>query len=248
MTARTTVICAVWHRDSLRHELLHGHQQNLDAQSVEVERIYVLDGGDMPPPHLHGHCVTVHEGLTIYQAWNVALALVATPYVMNLNLDDRLAPDAVARMEQALDAQSDCTLVGGDWQICYTQRATDSVRACFPLNELPFATDWPPVANSITRLGSGDGARGTLGPACLWRMSAHLRAPRYPWRFRDNRPIKIIADALWWTVIQKHLKMKVARLPLIIGNYYSHPESQAEFRNPSRDEHAHFKRVGLSLL
>lgn len=246
--ARSTVICAVWHRDALRHALLQGHQRNLDGQSVAVERIYVFDGDDPVPADLDGTCVRVNKGLTIYQAWNVALSLVSTPYVMNLNLDDRLAPDAVQKFEAALDTQTDVAIVGGDWQICFSQDATDTVRPCYAMQALPFRPDWPPVAFQETRLGSGDGARGTLGPACLWRMSAHIQAPRYPWRFSDGTTIKTIADALWWFVIQNHLKMKVARVPLIVGNYYSHPDAQAEFRNPGANEHELFNKVGLSLL
>lgn len=93
--ARTSIICAVWHGDPNRWELIRGHAANLASQTVPVEPIYVFDGGDLPPNGLAAHCISVNESLTIYQAWNVALSIVRTPFVMNLNLDDRLAPDAV---------------------------------------------------------------------------------------------------------------------------------------------------------
>src|SRR5262245_37251081 len=82
--AQTSVICAVWHGDPGRVELLRGHAANLKRQSVAVSPIYVFDNGDAPPDGLAGRTVTVREKLTIYQAWNVALSLVTTPYVMNL--------------------------------------------------------------------------------------------------------------------------------------------------------------------
>ena len=73
---------------------------NLDRQTVQIERIYVFDNNDMPPPDIRGTVVVVSEKISLYQAWNTALAMVKTPYVMNLNLDDRLAPDAIAVMER----------------------------------------------------------------------------------------------------------------------------------------------------
>ena len=96
---RTTVICAVWHKDPQRELLLRGHRENLAGQTRLVDIIYVFDGGDRPSFDLQSRTVLVSENLTIYQAWNVALSLVETPYVMNLNLDDRLNLDAVEKLE-----------------------------------------------------------------------------------------------------------------------------------------------------
>lgn len=245
---RVTVICAVWNRDPLRHELLQTHQANLDVQTTPVERIYVFDGNDTPPPDLRGTTATVSAGLSIYQAWNVALSLVSTDYVMNLNLDDRLAPDAVEKLLAALDADPEAYVAGGDWHVRYTQHETNLIRPCFPLDELPFDPTWPPAAPSATRLGSGDGLRGTLGPACMWRMAAHLQAPRYPWRFSDNTPVRTIADVIWWFTISHQLGKKLLRVPLVIGNYFSHPDGQAEFRTTGTDETAKFCDIGISPL
>ena len=89
---QSTVICSVWHKDPAREQLLRGHMDNLDRQTAPVDRVYVFDGDDQPPKWLTGQVVVVRGGLTIYEAWNVALSLVRTPYVLNLNLDDRLAP------------------------------------------------------------------------------------------------------------------------------------------------------------
>ncbi|MBV9123876.1 MAG: glycosyltransferase family 2 protein, partial [Planctomycetes bacterium] len=85
MIPQTTVICAVWYADPDRHQLLQGHQANLDRQTVPVERVYVFDNHDLPPAGLSGKTLSVSDKLTVYQAWNVALSLVSTPFVMNLN-------------------------------------------------------------------------------------------------------------------------------------------------------------------
>jgi ADP-heptose:LPS heptosyltransferase len=239
---RTTVICAVWHRDPGRLDLLRGHQACLDAQTVPVDRVYVFDGGDTPPPWLKGRILAAREPLGLYEAWNAALPLVRTPYVMNLNLDDRLNVDAVVRLERALDLGAD--LAGGDWRICFTQSETDAVGPCEPARDLPCHPEWPP--RRTTRLGSGTGDRGTYGPACAWRMDLHGELPRFPWRFQDGSPIRILGDAAWWTLLlarHKHLE----RLPVILGRYSSHPGDQAEFREAPDQEREKLRNLGPAL-
>jgi hypothetical protein len=94
------------------------------------------------------------------------------------------------------------------------------------------------------RLGSGTGDRGTLGPACAWRTALHGEVGRYPWRFADGSPIRIIGDSAWWRVLMAKQKV-LKRLPILVGRYYSHPEEQAEFRNPSEGEEAKLKALGI---
>jgi hypothetical protein len=243
LSPRTTVFCAVWHKDEARFDLLRAHQACLDAQIVPVDRIYVFDGGDRPPEWLKGRCISLNEPLGLYEAWNAALALVRTPYVMNLNLDDRLNPEAVAVFQQVLDEGAD--LVGGDWLICFSQAETDATGPSVESTAIPFHPEWPPQPNRTTRLGSGTGERGTFGPACAWRMALHETLPRYPWRFRDGSPIRIIGDAVWWSQLKQQGKV-LKRVPALIGRYHSHPEGQAEFRNPAEGEHEKLATVGLA--
>jgi ADP-heptose:LPS heptosyltransferase len=242
---RTTVFCAVWHKDSRRLERLRGHQACLDAQTVPVDRVYVFDGGDPPPDWVKGKVVTAREPLGLYEAWNVALPFVRTPYLMNLNLDDRLNPDAVARYQAVLDAGAD--LVGGDWRICFSQEETDAVEPCTASATVPFFPEWPPVPGRTVRLGSGTGQRGTYGPACAWRLALHAQLARYPWKFGDGSPVRVIGDAIWWGLLGK-LNKRLERLPLIVGRYLSDPAGQAEFRNPGDDEHRKLGQHGIQLL
>jgi FkbM family methyltransferase len=243
--ARTTVFCAVWHRDPLRHQLLEGHAENLARQTVPVDSIYVFDGGDKPPAWLASRALCVREPLSIYQAWNVALSLVASPLAMNLNLDDRLAPDAVATLEREI-LRTGAILAGGDWKVCYSRAETDAVELCYPAERLPFVPDWPPASGTSTRLGSGTGERGTFGPATAWRMDAHIGRPRYPWQLSEGTLIQNAGDLAWWTMLSSSPRVKIARLPIVIGHYQSHPKDQAEFRTP--DERALFADPGIALL
>jgi hypothetical protein len=247
--SRTTVITAVWHNDPKRWELLRGHQWNLHALAAPVDAIYVFDNGEQAPDWLVGKSISSKTPLTIYQAWNMALSQVETPFVMNLNLDDRLAPDAVNMLEVAI-LRDQAALIGGEWNIRYTQEETDAVVPAYPASELPFDSAWPPRGGVATRLGSGTGERGTYGPAVMWRMDTHIGAPRYPWRMADGtKLINHGGDLGWWLLVEKHLKKKMTRLPYVIGNYYSHPEQQLDFRATGNDEHAMLASdVGLSLL
>lgn len=246
---KTTVICALWHRDPKMWSLIDGHRENLDKQSVDHRRIYIIDG----TPHIEwkrtidGLVIVVGKPLTIYQAWNAALSIVDTEYVMNLNLDDRLYPDAIELMEDTLDKEKSF-LVGGDWRLCHSQDETDDIfRECGEL-EYPVCETWPPKIQARERLGSGDGTRGTFGPSTMWRMDSHRYAEcyRYPWRFHDGSLIKSAGDAAWWGIMA-HRGMKLSRLPLMIGNYHSHAGEQAEFREDARDEMKKLGVVGVRI-
>jgi hypothetical protein len=211
---------------------------------VPIELIYIFDGGDSTPPSLEAKTVSVQQPL---QAWNVGLSLVQTPLVMNLNLDDRLTINAVEVMENTLLRESACA-VGGDWKICYSQKETDDTYQCYPANLLPFVADWPPKFGTVTRFGSDTGQRGTFGPAVLWRMDSHIRAPRYPWRFMDGTLIRSAGASLWWTILAKHLRRKMLRLPMMIGHYHSHPGDQAEFRPIPHSEFQLMNEVDVSPI
>jgi hypothetical protein len=240
-SARTTVFCAVWSGDPDRWELLRAHQANLERQSVPVSVVSVFDAGDEPPAWVRGVRVIAARPLTIYQAWNVATQVAETELVMNLNLDDRLGPDAVALLEDSISVNG-AALAGGDWRICYSQADTDAVGDAVPARTLPFRPEWPPEPGTVTRLGSGTGERGTFGPATMWRRSLHEKVA-YPWELTSGRSIRIVGDLAWWTIVAKHLKARTLKLPVLIGNYHSHPGEQAEFR--SADEHEVLAREGV---
>ena len=246
MDAQVTVICAVWCRQKDKEALLRGHMANLQQQSVPCAVIYVFDEGDACPGWLTGTKISVASPLTIYQAWNVALSLVQTPFVMNLNLDDRLAPNGVEMLQNALEDDDEAVLAAGDWRICFNAEDTDAVRFAYGIEEEPCPPDWPPVAGVRARFGSGDGLRGAYGPATLWRMSAHVGMPRYPYRFADGSLIRVIGDAVWWKLLENS-RRKLLRLPLIIGHYRSDPASQAEFRTPADGEFEKFASLSISV-
>ena len=231
MAQKTTVFCAVYSKDPDREVLIQEHLSNLRSQTVPVEPIYVFEDGDPVAQSLLGvRSFTANLPLTIYEAWNLAVAMARTPYLMNLNLDDRLYNDAVERFESHIESTK-ADLVGGDWKVCFSQQETNAVATqCFSVTELPHHPQWPPISGRTVRLGSGTGERGTYGPATLWRASAHVGFPRYPYRTSDGMMIRSVGDAVWWTLLRNVLSKHITRLPMVVGNYHSHPVDQAEFR------------------
>jgi hypothetical protein len=245
---RTTVICAVWHQGPLRFELLKGHQSCIARQTIAVESVYVFDGGDTPPPDLKGKVVISREALTIYQAWNLALVTVGTPFVINLNLDDRLACDAIQIFESEMDKGAD--LVGGDWLNCFSQGETDAVGASRSIEGIAVQRANPPPKDVPTRLGCllGDGRKYIgLGHAAMWRMALHREIPRYPMEARDGTLLRVIGDSIWWRLWANRGK-RLVYVPRIIGHYHSHPENQLEFRHSKRTEAACVKSHGLKEI
>jgi hypothetical protein len=230
MTINTSIICAVYSKDPDRFSLLEKHFECLQQQSVEVQPIYIFEDGDIPPKLINGEIIISNRPMTIYEAWNLGLSASRTPLVMNLNLDDRLHMDAIEILEREIgDKKAD--LIGGDWRICYSQSDVDDTGSCYPAESIPFIPEWPPEKGCLTRLGSGTGDRGTYGPATMWRASAHIGWSRYPYRTSEDYRIKAVADTVWWQILQSHLNKNLVRIPSIIGNYHSHPDSQAEFRH-----------------
>jgi hypothetical protein len=208
-----SVICAVPHDEPARDQLLRGHAANLARQTVPIEPIYVFDGGGEIPDWLQGRALSVGETLMRHQAWNVALSVVGTPMVMNLNLEDRLAPDGVEVLEREL-SRVDAMAVCGDWKISDTEAQTDEVEPCYPADRLPIGG----APGMPRRLGSSLEGYESLGPAALWRLEAHMQAPRYPWRLADGTLLHHAAGLAWQTILTEKLCQKIVRIPIILGN------------------------------
>ncbi|WP_431320262.1 glycosyltransferase family 2 protein [Rhizobium sp. YTU87027] len=241
-TALVTVFCAVWHRQNDKHELLKSHYINLRQQSVGVRIVYIFDNGDMPPQWLDADCYVFSRPLSIYEAWSAAVALSKSLFVMNLNMDDRLATNAVELLVGAACASS-AALVGGEWLVCFDKSHLDEPFKAPMLIASEFAPDWPPQPRERLRLGSGAGERGTFGPATLWNTKAVGKY--YPSYFGDGSLIKSVGDSLFWNHFQQR-RLKSTRLPLLIGKYFSSPQDQAEFR--ANQDNELFQRYGLSNL
>ena len=125
------------------------------------------------------------------------------------------------------------TLIGGEWLIRFDHDFQTEHFSAADVKETTFKPAWPPVQTDNLRLGSGSGERGTYGPATLWDLEKVDRW--YPTYFGNREPILSIGDAIFWQCL-KQGGHKLARLPQVIGRYYSSPDAQAEFRPHNDNE------------
>ncbi|MFU1681454.1 glycosyltransferase family A protein [Phaeobacter piscinae] len=237
-----TVFCAVWHKQPNKLELLRSHWANLKAQSIPVEPCYIFDNGDQAPDWLEAPWYSFDEPLTIYEAWSAATALSHTRYIMNLNMDDRLATNAVQTLVATADA-TNSTLVGGEWLVNFDESHLEQKFGVEDLWETGFSADWPPRKQANLRLGSGTAERGTYGRRHFgtWsRWGSGIQAISAI-NHRSNRSETSI---FWQMLADKNCKF--TRIPMIIGRYYSEEGSQAEFR-PHKDND-HLRAHGISLI
>lgn len=58
--------------------------------------------------------------------------------------------------------------------------------------------------------------------------------------------IKGSGDLAWWGILQSNPNARMLRIPMVIGNYHSHPNDQAEFR--TAEERELFIDPGIALM
>jgi hypothetical protein len=63
----------------------------------------------------------------------------------------------------------------------------------------------------------------------------------------DGTLIRTIGDQIWWLMLADRDKT-IIRCPMIIGNYHSHPSSQAEFRHSASVEMEKLLSINVSLI
>lgn len=237
-----TVFCAVWNKQKNKDELLSSHYQNLMKQNLNLEILYIFDENDNVPEWLDASVYCFEDSLTIYEAWAAAVTLCKTKYILNLNLDDRLATNAIEYLLRFIKL-TNSALIGGEWEICFTDSHLNQSFKVSQINETKFYKEWPPKNNLKIRqrLGSGTNERGTFGPSTLWDLEKIGKW--YPTNFNNGEKITSIGDSIFWSLLGM-LKLKRHRIEMLIGKYLSDPNNQAEFRN--YNEWDKFKSTGVT--
>ena len=114
------------------------------------------------PEWLKARAVSVQEPLTIFPGLECgAVAGGPRRWLMNLNLDDRLAPDAVEVLETRHPSAARDRGGRRVEHLLFASSETDAVEPCYPAERLPYCAEWPPPPRTRTRLGSGTGDRST---------------------------------------------------------------------------------------
>lgn len=248
MSEEITVVCSAWHKQENLNLYFRQHLHSLLKQTIPIKIIYVFDGGiklDAPSPNIT--MVSVSDEIRVAEAFNIGLALTNTPYFAALNLDDFYFRNALELHVGAMK-QLEADAFFGDWEIRFSKEG-DINRSCFALDELRPCQSWPPESEDGLRLGNGDGHRGTWGPAPVFRTAALKELGGYPKWFGDGSPIPTIID---WVVWQRFLKAqkKVSRGAMVVGSYFSNPDSQQEFRSGHDTvvgEHQRYEQFGAQV-
>ncbi len=248
MSEEITVVCSAWHKQKNLDLYFEQHSRSLLEQTIPVKIIYVCDGGmTLTPPAPCVTIVTVSEPIRTAEAFNIGLMLTNTPYFAVLNLDDFYLRNALELHVGALK-QLGGDAFYGDWELRFTERG-DIDRVSFELGRLRPCRNWPPEREDGLRLGNGDGHRGTWGPAPVYRTAALKEVGGYPKWFGDGSPVPTIID---WIVWQRFMRAgkNVSRGEIVVGSYYSNPESQQEFRggiDAIESEHRHYNLCGAQV-
>lgn len=174
------------------------------------------------------------QNISLYEAWNEAIALASTEFVGNLNLDDRVAPGYYAKAVAALDGLgadvfssfSIVTRKAGRWEDGL------KLQEHVPASRFGGKDITGYGLESLVTLGEGRIVKKNP-PHCapLWRRSLHEELGWF-----DSRSFDFCADyAFWLKVAAAGKKMVVAREPLTLFHSASgtasdrlmHPESEA---------------------
>lgn len=152
---------------------------------------------------------------SMYAAWNRGISISSGKYVTNANADDRLAPNALERLVQALEEDSSAGLVYADYFVSPVENenfetAKRSGRAIKQSGGF-----------SMLRLLSGY----MCGPQSLWRRSIH---DDHNILFDDS--FEVTGDYKFVAEVSKVTGLKY--LPETLGVYYrSKADENKEFQN-----------------
>lgn len=248
-----TIICSAWSKQKDFDLLVKQHFELSQKASPNIDVIYAFDSDHKYLiDHENFKYVITNKPTTTAQSFNMALALVQTKFVCVLNLDDFYFGGALPVLIKEME-KSNASIGCGDWVIDYSLFVADGDRK-FSLEPLNFelfqvCKNWPPEKEKNLRLGSGDGGRGTLGPAPVFLTKGLRSVGGYPHTFSDGSPIKTIIDYIVWDKICERGEHFV-RVNIISGSYYSNPQEQQEFRNENaintvEKEHELYLNLGI---
>lgn len=175
MMAKVTAIVSAYNAE--RH--IRGRLDNLLAQTLyargELEIVVVnagsRDGTDAIARDYLG-CITYIRSLreTIYVSWNRGIAISKGEYITNANADDRLRPDALEVMADALDENPDIGLVYADATVVSSENA-EWGKPYTVSDKLPYfgRLAWPDFDARLLLQGYFG------GPNPMWRHSLHAQ-------------------------------------------------------------------------
>ncbi|MFH0919398.1 MAG: glycosyltransferase [Fibrobacterota bacterium] len=168
----------------------------VDSASPQKEAAVVRRFQDAHPNIVY---VRTEERETLYAAWNRGIRMARGKYITNANTDDRLRPDAYARMSRALEEDPSVALVYGDMLITPFENQTFERHFRTGYCRMPDYT--PDIMLNACH----------MGPQPMWRKSLHEDIGGFDPSFRSA------GDYEFWCRIATRFAMK--HLPIFTGLY-----------------------------
>lgn len=141
---RVSVITSVYRGE----EFIEGFLADLERQTIFDECEFILINANSPTNEdsyirefaaKYANVVyrTLDRPLGIYTVWNMAIQIAKGEYIMNANLDDRLSPDCLEVLADALDEHPDVSLVYSDYYETRYPNETFEENQHFRIHEPP---------------------------------------------------------------------------------------------------------------
>lgn len=227
-TSKITVYCSTY--NSIKW--IEGYLNNINSQICEPFELFFIDAGSTDGsldkiknfkfnPHIN---VSIFEPgfLSVYGAWNFAIAKAHTPYVMNFNTDDRLNAFSLSTYHRYIEEYPDIDLFYG------VHNFVSEIGGA----NLPIGEYWKNLTNSLLA-ESEEKLMFTInpcGPFPLVKKNSLVNAGEFNDKYFSS------ADYDMWLRMFS-MGMKFKRTQDIIGDFLYRPDSVSQAKIKESELH-----------
>ncbi|MFO0775926.1 MAG: glycosyltransferase [Nitrospiraceae bacterium] len=169
----------------------------VDAASPQHERV-VIEAFQQKYANIT--FVRTPTRIGVYAAWNLALRLARGTYVTPFSTNDRLSPDAYARLAQELDANPEVMLVYGDTHVTKTPHER------FEAHTRVATWRWPDYSYEHLQ------RECLVGPHPMWRRAVHADIGYF------DESYLALGDQEFW--LRMGARYALRHIPVVTGLYW----------------------------
>lgn len=164
-------------------------------------------------PYIDRHANIIYRKLSddqsdpgLYGVWNMAIFMARGQYIINANVDDRLAPYGIEVLANALDRNPEIDLV---YSACYISKVPNEPFELLHARPIKIILDWPAFSRKMMQIC-------LPGNHPMWRKSMHDRCGFF------DESYKAAGDWEFFLRAVEHgcVFMKV---PAVLGTFYENP-------------------------
>lgn len=154
----------------------------------------------------------------LYEIWNRAIRQARGKYIINANVDDRLAPDAIEILSQALDANPNIDLV---YSACYISRSENETFEMLDQRPLKIILDWPNFSRSMMRIC-------LPGNHPMWRKSMHEKCGYFDPEYKAAGDWEFFLRAVECGCV-------FMKVPFVLGTFYENVKGLTRSKDHGRE-------------